>query len=171
MTDEVTRLRRLRQVALKARALAEVLRTAEDRRDSVTARGALLCWRIARLCTGRLRAHPYEAFQRGPTLRETLNDGVDVIVAGLIARRRARRASCFQTQLRIVSQTLADVRALTLIPELSDDFGRCQMHMRQILSELSLRAALERGMAPAATLGSVSASAEVRDAASPYLAL
>ena len=171
MTDEVTRLRDLRKVALKARALAAVLRHQDDRRDSVLSRGALICWRISRLCTGRLRAHPYVAFRRGPTARETLIGDVDAIVAGLIARRLRRRTGCFQAALRAVAQTLDNARALTLRPDLSDDFGRAQQHLRQILSELSLRAHLEPGYAPQPAEGPGTRSAEARPAGSPYLAL
>lgn len=171
MADEVTRLRKLRRVALKARALARVLRTPDDRRDAVQARGALLCWRINRICSGRLRAHPYEDYQRGPALSETLNDGFEALVAGLVARRLGRRANRFQAYLKNVAQTLDDVRALTLIPELSDDFGRAQADMRQLLSELSLRAQLERGHAPQTAARAADLPADARPEVSQYLAL
>lgn len=171
MTDEVTRLRGLRKSALKARALAEVLRTQDDRRDSVLARSALLCWQMSRLCTGRLRAHPYEAFQRGPTLLESVNDGFDAIVTGLIARRLGRRSAAFFTELKSVAQTLDRTRAVTLAPDLSDDLGRLQVQMRQLLSELSLRVQLERGHAPQAASRTAHLANDARPAGSPYLAL
>src|ERR1700761_9369505 len=91
MADEVARMRKLRKIALKVRAVAEVLRDRDERRDSILSRCSLLSWRVARLCTGRLRAHPYESYQRGPTLRDTLNDGLVAITSGLIARRLERR--------------------------------------------------------------------------------
>lgn len=170
MTDEVTRLRNLRKLALRARALAAVLRRRDDRRDSAFARGALICWQISRICTGRLRSHPCEAFQRGPTVPEILQGALDALVAGFVAHRLGRRTRAFHAELRHVAQALADARALTLSPGLSDDFGRAQGQLRLIVSELSLRAQLERGVVQPAQRPETPA-AGARPAGSPYLAL
>jgi hypothetical protein len=171
MTDEVARMQGLRKVALKVRANAEVLKDPDERRDSIVSRSALLSWRVARICSGRLRAHPYEAYQRGPTLRDTLNDGLTAIAGGLLARRRGRRHNRLLQQLHALAHQLDNVRALTLTPDLSDALGRAQGEMRQLLSELALRARLEKGVQPDGTAAPGDLQVAGRDAGSPYLAL
>jgi len=63
---EVLRLRDLRNMALRARALANSLDSGSLADDSVLARSAVTCWTIARIATGRLRAHPYLSYQKEP---------------------------------------------------------------------------------------------------------
>ncbi len=64
---EVIRLRQLRNTALRARAIATALDAGHSGKvDSVLSRSALACWRIARVVTGKLRAHPYQSYQRDP---------------------------------------------------------------------------------------------------------
>ena len=144
MNDEVSRLRSLRKAALKVRALAEVLRDS-SRRDSLFSKSALLCWRLARIATGRLRAHPYPEYQRGPSWRDSVNDGISVIFSGLIARRQGRRVRLYFHELKHLARELDDARSLTLSPDLSDSLGRAQSYMRQLLDQLEIRARGERG--------------------------
>lgn len=170
MNDEVSRLRSLRKAALKARALAEVLRDS-PRRDSIIAKSALLCWRVSRIATGRLRAHPYPEYQRGPFLRDTLNDGFSVIFSGLLARKQKRAMRVYFHELKQVARELDDVRSLTLSPELSDSLGRAQALMRQFLDHLQVRARLERG-AKSDVVVETNAPIEVEVSTDrPYLAL
>ena len=61
---EVLRLRHLRQVALKTRALAKSLSLTNEDVHSPLHRSGLLAWRIARIVSGHLRAHPYESYQQ-----------------------------------------------------------------------------------------------------------
>jgi len=63
---EVMRLRRLRNTVLRARAMARMLDSHSGRLNSVFSRSAIDCWRVARVITGKLRAHPYLPYQQGP---------------------------------------------------------------------------------------------------------
>ena len=88
--SEVVRLRNLRNVALRARAFAQALAgpTAES---AVFAKTAVICWTIARIATGRLRAHPYLSYQKGPSGLRSLVDRS--IRAGGAARELLARAT------------------------------------------------------------------------------
>jgi hypothetical protein len=133
---EVIRLRRLRDTALRVRALAAVLKTSDPRRDSVFSRSAVSCWQIARTITGRLRAHPDLSYQRGPSEFRTLVDGIRANVLGSVTRDRKRALAMLADDVRSVARELDDARALTWSAELSDDFGRAQIHMRRLISDL-----------------------------------
>ena len=63
---EVLRLRRLRNVALRARALAKNLDYDSAEGQTVFTKSAVACWTIARIASGRLRAHPYLSYQQDP---------------------------------------------------------------------------------------------------------
>jgi hypothetical protein len=133
---EVMRLRRLRATALRARALAAVLKTSEPRRDSVLSRSAVICWQIARTITGRLRGHPDLSYQRGPSELRTLVDGIRANVLGSVTRDRKRSLAMLADEVQGVARELDDARALTWSAELSDDFGRAQIHVRRLISDL-----------------------------------
>jgi hypothetical protein len=144
MNDEVNRLRMLRKAALQGRALAEVLNHA-TRRDAVLSRAALLCWRVARIATARLRAHPYERYQRDPSWSEHLDDGLRVRMQAWVAGLRGRRIKLLSRQIDGVAREVDDVRRLTLSPDLSDSLGRAQEHLRPLLEQIARRARTEGG--------------------------
>src|SRR5882724_8177987 len=133
---EVTRLRRLRNTALRARAVAGALNSKSGPRDSAFSRSAVSCWRIVRVITGRLRAHPYLSYQRGPSAVRGLYDRVIAAVLGGIARNRGRGLQTFSDELRRVARELDDARALTWSSDLSDALGRSQMQIRGLIEEL-----------------------------------
>jgi hypothetical protein len=165
MTDDVSRLRRLRRTALKTRALAAVLRDNDERRQSFIDRGMVLSWRLARITTGRLRSHPNPAFHRDQSRFESFQDGMGAIVEGLKARKAERRVQAFTTQLKFLSRELDNTRSLTLTPDLSDALGRAQWQMREILKQGGLSRAQEVKrieLRPAEA---------AEQASSPYLAL
>jgi hypothetical protein len=143
---EVTRLRRLRNLALSARAMAIVLEPDPARRNSVFSRSALSCWRIARIATGTLRGHPYVPYQQGPGMLRGVYIRLDAGFAGTIARYRGVSARMFYAQLQRVARELDDARALTWSTELSDTLGRSQTHMRRLLAELGAAARHEAGL-------------------------
>jgi len=158
---EVARLRRLRNTALRARAVAAALNSDSaggSARDSAFSRSAANCWSIARVITGWLRGHPYLSYQREPSELRRLYDRVSAGLLGAIARYRGRSHQAFSEELRRVARELDDARALTLSPDLSDSLGRSQMQMRRLMMEVDegarneggLRA--DRGPRPAARL-------------------
>src|ERR1700719_2128341 len=110
---EVMRLRQLRNTALKARALAAALDSDPARRNSVFSQSAVSCWRIARVITGRLRAHPYLSYQRGPSAVRGVYDRLSAGLLSGIARYRGRSAQTFSRELQRVARGLDDARALT----------------------------------------------------------
>jgi hypothetical protein len=144
--SEVIRLRRLRNSALRARAIAAALDSDPAGRGSVFSASAQMCWRIARLITGRLRAHPYLSYQREPSDVRAVYHRVSAAVLGSIARYRGRRRQTYAGELRHVARELDDARALTWSVELSDALGRLQMQLRRLLTELDAGAFEEAGV-------------------------
>jgi hypothetical protein len=174
---EVMRLRKLRNVALRVRALAKIL-DSDSQERSVFARSAVICWTLARVASGRLRAHPYLSYQRGPSPLRGVADGVIAALVALNARRRNRCSNVFAQRLQAVAREVDDVRALTWSPDLSDALGRMQIQMRRLANELNLGALSEPGsvmlprakIAPRAETGA--ALDEVAaDNSWPYLAI
>ena len=177
---EVLRLRKLRNVALRARALAKILDS--DSVDglegqSVFTKSAVICWTIARIASGRLRAHPYVSYQQGRSPLRNLADGLVASLAALNARRQNRRVGICAQQLQTVAREVDDVRALTWSPELSDALGRMQMQMRRLANELDLGALHEGGGAvmtlPKVLAAETSNALEemAADTSWPYLAI
>jgi len=133
---EVVRLQRLRNTALRARAIATALAAAAPMHDSVMSHGAAACWRIARIITGTLRAHPYLGFQRGPSNVRGAYDRLTATMLGALARNRGRSLQLLCGELAHVVRELDDARALTLSTELSDAFGRSQAQLRGVIAEI-----------------------------------
>ena len=144
---EVLRLRKLRNVALRARALAKALDSDSAEEQSVFARSAVICWTIARVASGRLRAHPYLSYQQGPSQLRDLADRLITSLVAMNARRQNRTLSVYAQQLQTVAREVDDVRALTWSPDLSDALGRMQIQMRRQANELDLGAGGESGFA------------------------
>jgi hypothetical protein len=146
---EVLRLRRLRDIALRTRALGKFLDSdpdsESDAEHSVFARSAVACWTVARIATGRLRAHPYLSYQRGPSQLRSMADRLFASLLGLSAQRSDRPFSVYGEQLQAVAREVDDARALTWSPDLSDALGRMQIQIRRLVNELELGAHLEAG--------------------------
>ena len=141
---EVVRLRKLRSVALRARALAKALES-DSIDDCVFANSAVLCWTISRIATGRLRAHPYLRYQQGPSrIRELIDRSIASMIA-LTARRRNRCFSVYAPELQSVSREVADARALTWSADLSEALGRAQLQLGRLAKQLDGGAQHEGG--------------------------
>jgi len=170
MSDEITRLRKMRQVALDVRVLARLLNDTE-RRDSAAGRAAVLCWRIARIATARLRAHPHRAYHSDPGLLESVMGSLRAVLFAAPAIYRKRPLSGLQRELLGLSRVIDDVRALTLSPDLSDALGRGQVAMRQLLDEISAKVRSERGWRQVLVEAPVALAPTAAQGTSPYLAL
>jgi hypothetical protein len=133
---EVMRLRRLRGAALRARALADALDSSASRRGSVFSRNGLACWRIARMITGRLRAHPDLRYQQGPGEWRVLADRINAGVRSAAVRSRTRALEVMAGEMQSLARELDDARALTWSPDLSDELGRSQIQIRRLIAEL-----------------------------------
>jgi hypothetical protein len=143
---EVIRLRRLRNTALRARAIAAAMDSDPTGRRSALSAGGQLCWRIARLMTGRLRAHPYLSYQRGPSEVRAAYHRVSAAILGAIARYRGRSRQIYAGELRHVARELDDTRALTWSVDFGDALGRLQTQIRRLLQELDADALAEAGV-------------------------
>lgn len=147
MTDtEVLRLRNLRNLALRARAFAKCLESDSTGR-ALFARSAVICWTIARIATGRLRAHPYLQYQKGPSSRAQVADLMFAAWSTLVARRRNRCFDAYALQFQTLARAVDDVRALTWSLDLSDALGRTQLRMHRLANELDAAARVECGAA------------------------
>ncbi len=175
---EVLRLRKLRNVSLRARALAKVLDSDSAADKSAFARCAVLCWTLARLATGRLRAHPYPNYQKDPSQLRDIADRLIASCVALDAVRRKRRLSVYGKQLQAVAREVNDVRSLTWSADLSDALGRMQIQMRRLVNEIEAGAFDETG-ATAMPRNKLVACADTRTALEdisvennwPYLAI
>jgi hypothetical protein len=142
---EVLRLRSLRDIALRTRALGNVLDSESTVEHSAFARSALLCWTVARIATGRLRAHPYLSYQQGPSRLRAMTDRVLAALLALSARRGNRSFSVYGGELQAVAREVDDARALTWSPDLSDALGRMQIQLRRLANEFERAAQIETG--------------------------
>src|SRR5258708_27068993 len=121
---EVARLRRLRNTALRARALAAGLDSDAARPASVFSRGAVNCWQIARVITGLLRGHPYLSYQRGPSELRGVYDRINASLMSGITRYRGRTHHALSDELRGLAPELHEPRAFTWSSDRSDPPGR-----------------------------------------------
>jgi hypothetical protein len=135
----------LRDTALRVRAIAAVMDSPKARHGSVVVRSGQSCWRIARVITGTLRAHPYLNYQRGPSEVRAVYDRIRAALLGGIARHRGRSLRTFRAELQRVAHELDDTRALTWSADLSDTLGRSQTQMRRLIQELDAAARSEAG--------------------------
>lgn len=136
---EVLRLRKLRNVALRARALSRSLDTDSSAGESIFAKGSVVCWTIARIATGRLRAHPYLSYQKGRSRLADLLDETIAAAAAMAVQSGERALRVYAQQLAAVAREVDDVRALTWSAELSDALGRMQQQMRALTQQLDCR--------------------------------
>jgi hypothetical protein len=164
--DEVMRLRRLRNTALRAREIAAMLDSNAADRSSVLSQSAVSCWRIARVITGRLREHTYPSYQRGPSTVRCAYQGISAAMVAAIARYRGRTFRTFSAELRCLARELDDARALTCSTELSDTFGRSQAQIRTSIKELEAAALVEMG-ADVRNANARNADGRNRDARNP----
>src|ERR1700678_4752470 len=116
---EVIRLRQLRNTALRARAIAVALNALHAESGSVLSRSALTCWRIARIITGKLRAHPYQSYQRDGGYLRSVFDGAVAALIGVLAKYRGGLFGRYSMRLQRVAREIDDPRALTLLSTLS----------------------------------------------------
>src|ERR1700723_1612152 len=173
---EVLRLRKMRDVALRARALAKALES-NPTETAAFAESAVICWTIARIASGTLRAHPYLSYQKGPSTLRAPADRAIASLAAWIACLQNRSHNVFAAELQCVAREVSDVRALTWLPDLSDALGRMQLRLRRLGAILDAAARSELGTAAKPAHGA--GRAEISDAAAdgatasdwPYLAI
>jgi hypothetical protein len=142
---EVVRLRQLRTAALKARALAVAMDSYPSRNGEIFSRSAVSCWRIARVVTGRLRAHPYLSYQRDASPARALFDRVIAHLLAAISQRQGQGLRTFLAEMKRVAREVDNARALTWSADLSDSLGRSQTEIRRLIKEVEAGARKESG--------------------------
>src|SRR5271167_2260104 len=172
---KVVRLRKLRDTALRVRALAEALgsdRRAENRAIAIS---AVISWRVARVITGHLRAHPNLSYQKGPSQLRYLFIRAAAMLVGTAARYRGRVLPAYAARLQCLARELADARALIWEPDWGDTLGRAQRQIRQATQDIAAvsdQTAPSRADASARLSSNERATGDARIAADwPYLAI
>lgn len=136
--QEVARLRQLRSSALRVRAVAVALgATRAAAGDALLIRGACASWRIARVVSGRLKAHPYLRYQKDTSPGVIVFNGVLARWLALKSRSRGQALGEYETNLRRLARQLEDARALTWSSDLSDALGRSQTEIRSLLAAVA----------------------------------
>jgi len=134
---EVARLRKLRNVALRARAVAAVLSAEPATQHRAITQSAVIAWRVARMVTGRLRAHPNLRIQKRPSCIRYGFNGAFAFLIGTTALYRGRVLYAHAAELRLLARELDDTRALTWDLDWSDTLGRAQRQLRRLIPELA----------------------------------
>ena len=160
MSDaEVERLRRLRGTALRVRALSIAL-AQRSSRDPLLHQVRFAAWRVARIASGRLRAHPYARFQRDAGAGIILWNSLFATAVALRVRTRQHALASTVGQCRRLAREVEGARALTWAADLSDALGRSQKELRALLYRLEQRFDHERAGATA-VVGRALAGGEV----------
>ncbi len=136
---EVARLRRLRDEALRVREVARRLGALTwATEDSLLTRGACASWRLARLVSGKLIAHPYLRYQKSAGVGSLLGNRMAAGYLGIVCKRRPQGLKAFAAQLKSLSRHLDDARALTWSTEFSDSLGRSQGEIKSLIQALEV---------------------------------
>ena len=135
LDPEIERLRRLRGAALKLRVLAKELAARGGAPDEpLLHRGACSAWRLARVVSGRLRAHPFADFQKDAGVGLLVGNAIAAKFTAQVASTRIQALKAFDQQLKGLCRRLDDARALAWDADLSDTLGRSQAELRALAS-------------------------------------
>jgi hypothetical protein len=141
MTDtEVMRLRRLRNSALRIRAVSRAMSFGKSR-DDLFSRTAIACWGIARIISGELQAHPYLRFQSGPPAHKAFVDRALAALRLLIAPQGRAGLTAHAHDLQRLCRELDDTIALTWSPSLNDTLGRARTRLRRSFADVDAQGA------------------------------
>jgi hypothetical protein len=137
MTDpEVARLRRLRGEALRVREIARELGSSQPTNDML-ARGAFASWRLARVVSGRLKAHPYLRYQRGVGLGSILANRLTACLVTATTRNPVQALKRYESAVQGLVRQLDDTRALSWSSDFSDTLGRSLYEFQSLLEDLA----------------------------------
>lgn len=135
---EVARLRRLRDEALRVRETARSLGALQwAKNDTLLARGAGAGWRVARIVSGKLIAHPYLRYQKGVGVGSLISNRMLAAYLGFVCKERSQGLKAFEAQLQSLWRRLDDARALTWSTEFSDTLGRSQSEIKSLIESVA----------------------------------
>jgi len=135
---ELMRLRRLRELALRSRAIARAMaanRHTSD--DPLLLGGAMSSWRIVRAVSGKLKSQPDVRFHADIGIVDRSYHQVCTALQLLKRGTRSRVLREYLAIMRQLSRQLDDARSLTLSADLSDTFGRTQSEINVLTTELA----------------------------------
>jgi len=133
---EVARLRRLRREALRVREVARALGSTQLA-DELLARGARTSWRIARVVSGRLKAHPYLRYQKGVGIGSIIGNRLFASFLAMFTKDPVRALKRFESQVHALIRHLDDTRALGWSSDFSDTLGRCEYQLQSLLEDVA----------------------------------
>ena len=138
---EVVRLRRLRECALRSRAIARAMATnPQTKNDPLLIGGVGASWRIARAVSGKLKSHPNVRRQADLGFARRWHHGILAALQLLKGGERSQvLRECF-VLMRQLSRQLDDARSLTLSADLSDTFCRAQTEINALILGLARQA-------------------------------
>jgi hypothetical protein len=134
---EVARLRRLRSESLRLREIALALGSADDTDDRLLARGACTAWRIARVVSGRLNAHPYLHYQKGVSVGSIVANRLSATLLAATTKDRLHGLKRYEREIGALVHHLDDTRALSWSSDFSDTLGRAQYELESLLDDLA----------------------------------
>jgi hypothetical protein len=134
--SEVARLRRLRREALRVREVARALGSTQSANDLLE-RGACASWRIARVVSGRLKAHPYLRYQKDVGIGSIVGNGLFASFLAMITKDGVQALKRFESQVHALMRHLDDTRALIWSSDFSDTLGRSQYELQSLLEDLA----------------------------------
>jgi hypothetical protein len=134
---EVARLRRLRSDALRVREIALALGSTQLADDRLLERGACTAWRIARVVSGRLNAHPYLRYQKGVSLGTIVVNRLLAAFLAATTQGRLHALKRYETEVHALVRRLDDTRALIWSSDFSDTLGRAKYELDSLLDDLA----------------------------------
>lgn len=117
--------------------MREVARASSQSADDLLARGACASWRIARVVSGRLRAHPYLRYQRDVGVGSIVSNRLFASFLAMTSRDRVQALKRFESQVHALMRHLDDTRALSWSSNFSDTLGRSQYELQSLLEDLA----------------------------------
>jgi hypothetical protein len=134
---EVARLRRLRGEALRVRAIARALGAARwATNDTFLSRGACASWRVARIVSGKLKAHPYLRYQKDASAGVHVRNRLAAWYLALVCKDRIHALKEYESRLCALVRQLEDTRALAWSSDFSDSLGRAVYDISSLLDDL-----------------------------------
>jgi len=134
---EVARLRRLRSDALRVREIALAFGSTQFAQERLLERGACTAWRIARVVSGKLTAHPYVRYQKGASLGSLIAHRLFAAFLAATTHGRQHGLRRYEAQVRALVRRLDDTRALIWSSDFSDTLGRAQYELESLLEDLA----------------------------------
>ena len=105
--------------------------------NELLARGAHTSWRIARVVSGRLKAHPYLRYQKDVGVGSIIGNGLFASLLAMSTKDPVQVLKRFESRVHALIRHLDDTRALAWSSDFSDTLGRCEYELQSLLEDLA----------------------------------